>query len=35
MGVKEIGTVETTGLKVGIQQEGFWKRMKQYLGTLI
>ena len=35
MGIKEVDIVETTVEGAGIQQIGFWKRMKDYLGTLV
>jgi hypothetical protein len=35
MGAKVVSLVISTVSKIGIQQIGFWKRMKDYLGTLI
>ena len=35
LGVKEMEIVETTVNKAGSEQIGFWKRMKEYLGTLV
>jgi hypothetical protein len=34
MGTKQVDTVETTGRRVEVHQVGFWRRMKEFLGTL-
>jgi hypothetical protein len=34
MGIKHVDVVETSGSRVGVHHHGFWKRMKDYLGTL-
>ncbi|KAI7949114.1 hypothetical protein MJO28_007935 [Puccinia striiformis f. sp. tritici] len=35
LGTKEVIIVETETMGAGIDQVGFWKRMKEYLGTLV